>query len=482
MGHHWPGEGEVMLILVEKDSKNRVPKEVTSDQRAAIMAKQRIWDIDASGTVTAGPFGPTSPDPVPVPAVGISNDPLGAAGGLAKRPFNGNIGTRIIAGRMANVIDNTATYTWEATFSLASHADAFRVIFANARTGGQASSTPTMLAKIYAPSSMADVDGATFTQAMNTAGSSTWALAQPTSDSEISFTVTDWSRISTVDRSDGGKNPLISVRAWINGGTRLVMLGNGSDSFDNWSTRPVTERQSRFRRSTTGGDATATFAGSLASACPIVGVQYMARERVYTVMGFGDSNMEGRDSYVGQGFLMRAAEQINAQGLGFKVETANLGFSGASSFAWFLNAARAASAGLHPDVLVYQPASPNDVTSTLTSAVVSTCRQRMSQRLAESFKDSRASVVLMNWAPTNTALKAYGAADSLRTAFNDDIAAVFGSGAISVFDASSVLSGVPDGAGQVQMKAEYNLDGMHYNSAGADALSAALVPKILAAL
>lgn len=66
------------LILVEKDGKNRVPKEVTSDQRLAIMAKQRIWDIDASGTVTAGPFGPTSPDPVPAPAVGISNDPLGA--------------------------------------------------------------------------------------------------------------------------------------------------------------------------------------------------------------------------------------------------------------------------------------------------------------------------------------------------------------------------------------------------------------------
>lgn len=67
------------LILVEKDGKNRVAKEVTSDQRAAIMLKSKIWDIDAAGNVTAGPFGPTSPDPVPVPAAGITNDGTGAS-------------------------------------------------------------------------------------------------------------------------------------------------------------------------------------------------------------------------------------------------------------------------------------------------------------------------------------------------------------------------------------------------------------------
>lgn len=390
---------------------------------------------------------------------------------------NGNIATRMLDGRFENVVNNTNGYNWELVASSAEHMDSIRWIIGQSRFGGIASDTPNMLATMYAGTSFADIDAATFTQSVTVAGSGVWAATTPATDQSMAYIITDWQPLSTPDRTDGGSGGLPAIRLWINGGARLCLMGNGgSDNYDAWSTRPVTERQHRIRRSTAGGNQTATaFTGALASSCPIIGFQYQARGRVYTIGLWDDSTGAGRDTYIGEGWFMKLVELINSMHLGFKVETMQCSWSGAAETVWQKNIKLAFAAGLVPDLVFYKVCSPNSISTTITDALLTLARQRFSLRSADTLAGKSCKLGLVNFAPSNTAIKAYGATDTKRIAFNAALEAT----GIPVIDVSSVVSDVVDGTGQMQIKAAYNLDNIHFKLVGEADIANKNVNKVI---
>lgn len=380
---------------------------------------------------------------------------------------NGNVATRMIAGRMINIINNTNAYTWELTVSLAEHADAVQWIFASSKNGGIATDTPNILAYHYAPTEFADVDAATFATGISFNNGSPGggvALSTTTVDSETIYTLSDWMPLSTKDRTDGGKYPLVSCRCWVNGGARLIMLGGGAnDNYDNWSTRPVTERQHRIRRATAGGNqANTPFVGALASSCPIVGVRYQARGRVYTMMFDGDSNEEGQGTYKGESWGMKMAEMINDMNLGFRVETAQCSWAGAGTNVWMMNIKNRYNAGIIPDLHFIQSCSPNNINPPITADKLATSRQHIGLAISRAVAKKPVIPILVNFAPSNYSVKAYGASDALRVDYNNKLP----SRGFDTFDKSSIVSGPVDANGQVTIKPEFNIgDNIHFNDA-----------------
>jgi hypothetical protein len=77
--------------------------------------------------------------------------------------------------------------------------------------------------------------------------------------------------------------------------------------------------------------------------------------------------------------------------------------------------------------------------------------------------------------PCNTSVHAWAAADSLRTADN---AQVLARNDILTADTATVMTGVDDGTGQLQIKAGYTTDGIHPNDTG----NAAIVPVVQSAI
>lgn len=58
---------------------------------------------------------------------------------------------------------------------------------------------------------------------------------------------------------------------------------------------------------------------------PVVGIEYMARRRVVSVAGFGDSITEGRGTYLGEGFGQPECVALSDNSSGIAFEWSNLG-------------------------------------------------------------------------------------------------------------------------------------------------------------
>lgn len=384
----------------------------------------------------------------------------------------GNVATRMLSGRFENVVNNSAGYVWELTLSFAAPIDAIQWIFAQSRANSTASDAPNMLATCYTGSSLADIDAATFSQSVNVGGAGVYPLPAPATDKLMSYVVSDWIRQpsksrAVADGGDGGRGGLHSCRVQIAAANRLVLLGAGGDSFDNWASRPVSGPMARIRRSTSGGTATTPFVGSLASNSPIVGARIVSQGRVYTIGAWGDSNDEGRDGFIGEGLVLRMAEKINSLNLGFTVEAMNCGWSGASSNIWQANFRQALLAGLIPDLAYYKMYSGNDMLTTVTQDAMDLMRSRANLRLADTVAGTKCRMKFQDCQPYNSDQRPWGATDAIRIVNNR---ALLGSGK-DVLDQSAVVSGSVDGTGQVQVKAGYLIaDNIHYNSTAYNAL------------
>ncbi|TFW15962.1 hypothetical protein [Duganella callida] len=381
---------------------------------------------------------------------------------------SGNIATRMLTGRVANVVNNATGYSWEMTLSFAAPIDAIRWIFGQSRKAGVASDAPTFLATAYAADSFADIDAATFTQFLSAGGNSTMTLAAPSTDSNIVYTVTDWLRQPSKKRTDGGRGALHSCRAWVSGGNRIVLLGDGTDSFDNWASRPGSGPQARIRRTTAGGNATnAAFAGSLASSCPILGAQIVSQGRVYTIGEWGDSNNERRDQFIGEGLCLPMAEKINGLNLGFTVEAMSCGWSGASTNVWQANIKAAFAAGLIPDVAMYKMFSGNDIASTIAQSDIDLMRSRFALRLADTFAGAKCRPWLFDFQPYNSDQKPFGATDIVRLGANSALAAT----GFDIINQSAIVSGAVDGTGQTQLADGMFIgDRIHYSAKAYNAM------------
>lgn len=373
-----------------------------------------------------------------------------------------NIATRLLEGRFGDFTLNAAGNSFEVTCELPVGATAVQWIFANSRNSGGTTSSPTILAK---SASVASFDNAVidasinsgFSLKFNSAASATLTAAP--AQFRKKYLLSDWA--PTVGQR-------VCCRAFVaTDANPITVMGNGTDTFANWETRPAGRK---FKMRKANGDFVSsnatgfTAAASVSAQNPIVGLRYMTNKGAVTVVGIGDSITEGRGTYLGEGFILPACEAISTNDV--VVEYCNLGWSSSPSSTFAYHLVDLHAAGIYPDVVVHPCGSPNDIASTITASNITALTgysSAISGVLAAAPK--KAQEIIWTLMPTNTSVKAYGATDSLRIAYNESVKADVKRDAI-IFDASTLISGVADGTGQVQMKAGSTTDNIHPNDQG----------------
>lgn len=395
-----------------------------------------------------------------------NQQPMGSGVGVAR----GNTAMRGLSGRMG-AFDNSTPKTFRAIIALAQHADRARVIFTNGATGSgytvagcNMRALPDLVSALPAPTAVTLPSGGVLPAAPNTA--------------RRTYLVSNWVDLSTVDRTDGGQFPLLCIDAYVSTASGISILGNGgSDNFANWATRP-NGRVWIMRHN--DGDCVTTPANFTSTVnriqSPIVGVQYVARGQVITVMGIGDSVTDGRGNVIGEGFGVPACEALSSLS-GVAVEWWNNGWAGSRMDDWVAPGFEdMCAAGLIPDIVVTPNGSPNNFGTPIVAAEITRCRQQLA-RILNTAKENRVVPIVWTVLPTNPAIKDYNSSDALRTAYNAATLQM-GQRGVHVIDMASAISGPVDADGQVTMLSGTTTDNIHPNDAGNALLRELLVQAL----
>ena len=289
------------------------------------------------------------------------------------------------------------------------------------------------------------------------------SIPAPGTTDRRNFAFTDQTKIIPVARTDGGTKPLIAARTFLGSGGS-AFLGTSGDSFANWSTRPT--GLARQRVNSAVGDARASTTGwSATSTGPVIGFSYNHLGPIINVVSIGDSITEGRSTttFLGENFTLLACESINAGTQATWVSHSNLGWSGQNTAQILVNTRDMLRSGIIPDVLVFPSGSPNDVTTTITTAIVDGWRAYVADMLALC-AEYRIVPVIWTMLPVNYAVKAFGSTDTLRIAYVAEIVALVTSTGLIVVNMEPVFAGPVDGNGQTTLL--YSDDGIHPNATG----------------
>lgn len=381
--------------------------------------------------------------------------------GIAPNTVNagaGNVATRIIGGRMETVTTIASSTTFELVLGLAAPFDALRLILANGHDASVTSPT-TFYAAAAVPSMDQTAIGAA---SWHASGSGAITAAATTQRRAITFS--PWLRAASLAPVNGCY--LAALRAFTATGT-IVSLGAaaGADSFTNWITHP-SGRIFRMRQQTVDGVNTPTnFVSTIdRHSSPIIGVQYISRGKVFSLVGFGDSITEGRGTYLNEGWGFPAAIQLSTD-YGIPFEWSDLGWSGVAYTRIADHVIDAiTTAGLRFDAAFLPVATPNSLSVPIVDADIITNRTYRGTAVAAL---AAAKIPIIPWTvlPTNPAVKDYGSSDSKRTAYNDEWRALVSEGVV-LADFDSELAGVTDGDGQVNMLVGSTSDNIHPNDTG----------------
>jgi len=394
------------------------------------------------------------------------------------------IGTRIPFGRMGT-INNSVPASYQVTAESPCHIEGLRPVFASidaVRSYQHTASKVSVLSSVATDADLLNNAGTWVTVTQNGQGAIPVAIS--VNGSRIAYTVPDFIPISTIDRTDGGINPLVAMRTYIadSTATALPAYGNGADSFTNWATR--TDGYLWAARQVAGDAVTVptNFTGGTSavpqSQSPIIGFQYLARGKVITVCNPGDSISEGRGTYIGEGFGCLATRAASAV-IGAATEFMQGGWSGQSCAGVAGFAARALdilnTQQILPDVMILPIGSPNDETVTLTAAGVLAQKLAIELVISEC-KRKKVPLVLWTWLPTNYSLRPYGATDALRRAYNATMLAKYP----NVVDLASLFFGGVDTNGQDIMI--LTDDKIHPNDLGNTLAARLLTPAVVEAM
>ena len=383
-----------------------------------------------------------------------------------------NVGTRILFTRMGS-LDNSVSKTFQVTMAVNQHFDAIRVIIANNITN----SAPYMLtckASVIADASDLNNSSGTWVSVFSSGLQNTPMPISPAPD-RVSYGFSDWTPLKSIARTDGGVLPLVTIRGIFDGLATLPVYGTGDD-LTNWATKPdgniwvARQQDGNFVTTTTGFTSTTNLSQS-----PIIGIQYLSRGKVITVMGVGDSITEGRGTYFGEGFILPSVQSIS-NSANVAMQYANLGWSGQTTSVYCARALEMLDTPLKPDVLIIPVGSPNDQNSTLTDADIQLMSGNRGAVIAKC-KEVGTIPILWTWLPSNSAQKPYGTSDALRVTENSQVMQEITNNKFNGFDASSVVSGSVV-VGQVQFAPFATTDGLHPNDAGNQAISNLLTPVL----
>lgn len=236
-----------------------------------------------------------------------------------------------------------------------------------------------------------------------------------------------------------------------------------------------------------GGSALTTYPTDAANSdwCPIAGVEFFLRGKSVMFAKIGDSLINGgyNDPY-GDGYVDPACVAVSGI-TGKWFESCNLSRPGASATTYGPIGKRIVE-DFHPQIVLLETCGPNDLTSgmTLDAARKAINAARVyadeTRRIAESYG---ALVIDLTFAPcsyinpnTGLTLRDYSLCDAARIEFNQALRA---SGR-PVLDTDAILAGsVNPTSGQVDLKAEYDYDSIHWNQAGVNAVRDALTTLLL---
>ena len=277
------------------------------------------------------------------------------AGKLSPWPKRSSIHSRIMA-TFQNAGTANATPGWTSHIRVAADADFthVRLVIPNLEAAAITGCTAIVAATANSTSKITPT-GAWATVAV--AGSSTFTLPARVSASEPSYTVTDWIRLDSIARDDGGTLPLAMARLFIpvaNG--TFSTTGGLSAGFDAlypdamaWQTRQQID-----------GVSTPASFSSTAEGTTVAfhGMQFRGSYSNATILGVGDSITSGFAGTVQQNnWGWRAVSALRA--LGYRVSWANGGHNGQTP-TQYLARGKSLAAAIAPQIVTYSPFSPND--------------------------------------------------------------------------------------------------------------------------
>lgn len=386
---------------------------------------------------------------------------------LTRNPRD-RIATRIVGGRMETVTSAiAANTTFEMLIETASPFDAVRVVMAQGYDAAATTPTGLLVGAAAVPSTdQTEIGAASWVQ-----DASTFSLPPAATIDRRKITKSNWLRVASIPRTDGGTGYLAALRVYGFTGATIATLGAaaGTDSFTNWATRP--SRMFRMRQQTVNAVTTPANLTSTTNrnTSPIIGLEYISRGQVISIAGFGDSITEGRGTYLMEGWGLPACEQLTTD-LGIPVEWSNLAWSGKQYTRISDHVVDALADGMRFSAVVMPNASPNSLSVPIVAADITTNRTNRARAVA-ALADAGIPVLAWTVMPTNPVdagsqpLKAYGSSDAIRRAYNDEWRGLVSSGEI-VMDFDGALAGITDGTGQVNMRAGSTTDGIHPNDTG----------------
>lgn len=266
---------------------------------------------------------------------------------------SGSVGTRILGARVVNSAGGLGN-TFHVMARLATQFDAIRLVLMNPTVADVVNVTGA----ITPGGSTADSlqSGATWTP-VTWAGGANVTLPLAADAQNPNIVLSDWIPCK------GDSSKLISVRVYVPaaGNTTCPVTSVVAGIAATWATMANREWISRYQ----AGDFVTTPASmnttTLQDVNAIVGIQYIARGVVYTVMGIGDSGIGQGDSASPEGrgdsFWSKACKDLLAEG--YPVEIANCGWAGQTTAQIFTRAQTLLNS-IKPQIVVYGLFSPND--------------------------------------------------------------------------------------------------------------------------
>lgn len=392
-----------------------------------------------------------------------------------------SIATKCVNGLM-DVASHGADRNTHIQMTTEAHFDAVRVILFNAQAttqtgvkaavGVAAAAGAHLATQSFTPDTWVDVTWATVSSVTQAAG----AAARP------SITVSDWMPIQSLERTDGGRFPLLHVRVYQPAANANITKFSPS-GIETWM--QTAERMHRVMVKD-GSDMIATKGSFTAPATaprwvPFA-IQYMARGRVATLAVAGDSIAVGvgATNYF-QSQYMRVCETLSEPS--GPIELANFGWAGQTSVNYFNRTMDLLSNGVigAGHVLVFHAFSPNDYTTAVTQAGVNASLSQTTQIVQKAI-EKLARPVIVDAMPANPASKNWDATDSLRRDFNGRLAAYT---RIPVVGMSAAVSGAVDADGQTNILSDSTSDNLHPNEVGIRRILGptlqALAPELMAA-
>lgn len=359
-------------------------------------------------------------------------------------------------------------------------AGTYRFIFAN---GGSAAYTVAKAA-IRPVLSSADfnVSGADYTTlgSLTFSGSATGSVpARPSAGGKrLGLVRSDWIERPPSARTDNFSGYLMAVRTHIAAGAGTITItGAASNDVTNWASRG--DGKYYVARAQDGNVTTQNMVMTPAAFTsttnvgygPVIGVEFMANGRVFTIGFPGDSIDSGAGAtYYGEGFGRLACDQLASE-LGVPVCFASLAWGGAQQaeyrdvlIAWL-------TLGIKPDLICLPVGSPNNQTIWDTSAI-NNSRSALG-RMKAACVEAGIPYMTHTITPATYAAKAYGATDTARINLNTAALA-----AGNCADAATPINGTVEAHGQMEPLPAYinSSDGLHPTDMG----HAAIAPGIAA--